>query len=154
MKTNAMRLLDSLNISYEVLSYAWDEKHGDAVSVAHLVGMEANRVCKTIVMHNEKRACFVFCVPGPYEINMKKARIITGSNSMSLVDQNELRSLTGYIRGGVSPLAMVRTFPVFIEETVQLYASVCVSAGVRGLQLLLAPQDLVFAAKAQWADLV
>lgn len=154
MKTNAMRILDGLGIPYEIRTYAWDGEHIDAVSAAERLGIEAERVCKTIVTRDPANAVFVFCLPAPCEISMKKARALIGVSPIDLVRRDELRTLTGYIRGGVSPLGMIHSYPTFIEETVRVYERICVSAGARGVQLELSPDDLLAAAHALWADLV
>jgi len=152
MKTNAMRILDASDISYEVLSYAWDEDHIDAVSVAAKLGLDPMQVCKTIVTRGSDDLIRVFCLPGPLEISMKKARACLQVSSLELVDQRDLRKLSGYIRGGVSPLGMIRPYPLYLEETMQLYDQVAISAGQRGVQLFLCPTDLQRVTGGNWAD--
>ncbi len=154
MKTNAMRILESLGIDYAIRSYQWDEDHLDAVHAAHSLGMDEEQVCKTIVMRNQDNQVFVFVLPAPFDINLKKARQVTGSREIDLVKAGELRALTGYIRGGCSPLGMLKNHPVFLEETIQLQERICVSAGQRGLQLFLAVSDLAKATQAVFADLI
>lgn len=154
MKTNAMRILSNADIPYEVLSYQVDEEHIDAMSVARQVGLDPLQVCKTIVTSTEHNDIIVFCLPAPYEISLKKARTVANAKFLELVDTDSLRSLTGYIRGGVSPLGMIHNYPLYIEETVQLLPKIAVSAGRRGFQLLLDPSDLAKAAAGIWADLV
>ena len=153
-KTNAMRILDNLGITYEVRTYAWDEDHIDAMHAAENLGIDPQEVCKTIIMRNQDKQLFVFCVPAPCEISLKKARAVTGSRSIDLIKSDELRPLTGYIRGGCSPLGMIHPYLTFIEETVQLLPRISVSAGLRGVQLLLSPLDLALAAGAVFADIV
>jgi len=153
-KTNAMRILENLGITFEVRTYAWDEDHIDAMHAAENLGLDPQEVCKTIIMRNQDKQLFVFCVPAPCEISLKKARVITSSRSIDLIKSDELRSLTGYIRGGCSPLGMIHPYPTFIEETVQLLPIVSVSAGLRGVQLILSPMDLAQAASAIFADIV
>ena len=152
MKTNAMRILESLGISYTVHEYEWDEEHLDAVYASQKAGLDPERVYKTIVMRNSDRELFVFCLPAKEEISLKKARSLTGSKEIDLVKATELLGLTGYIRGGCSPLGMRRKYPTFIEEMAQLEDTVYVSAGQRGFQLELAPEDLRRAADAVFAD--
>ncbi len=154
MKTNAMRILDTAHIFYETITYTVDEDHIDAVSVAHSLSMDPLQVCKTIVTTSNEGHIFVFCIPAPYEIALKKAKQITGTKSLELVAQHRLRTLTGYIRGGVSPIGMIHTYPTYIEETVQLLSHITVSGGQRGIQLLLTPTDLLQVTNAQWADLI
>ena len=152
MKTNAMRILDASGITYEVLSYAWDEDHIDAASVAAKLGLDPMQVCKTIVTRGSDDLIRVFCLPGPLEISMKKARACLQVSSLELVDQRDLRKLSGYIRGGVSPLGMIRPYPLYLEETMQLYDQVAISAGQRGVQLFLCPTDLQRVTGGNWAD--
>lgn len=153
MKTNAMRILDSAKISYEVLHYAWDEQHIDAQSVADMLGLDPMQGCKTIVTRGADDQVRVFCIPGPMEISMKKARALLGVGDLSLVHLDELRRLTGYIRGGVSPLGMIHPYPLYIEKTIQLMDRIAVSAGQRGYQILLDPKDLIRATGSIWADI-
>ncbi|MDD3791355.1 MAG: Cys-tRNA(Pro) deacylase [Sphaerochaetaceae bacterium] len=143
MKTNAMRLLEEANIGYEVVTYKVDEKHLDALSVAKMTNLEEGQVFKTIVCRNEIDKIFVFLVPGPLKIDLKAACRLGGSKKIELVENSELRSLTGYIRGGVSPLAMRRVYPLFLERAAEKYATIAVSGGLRGVQLLLSPSDLL-----------
>jgi Cys-tRNA(Pro)/Cys-tRNA(Cys) deacylase len=154
VKTNAMRILSDADIPFEVITYDADGQHIDAMSVAHQVGLDPLQVCKTLVTSTESNAIFVFCVPAPYEISLKKARSVVQAKSLELVDVNKLRSLTGYIRGGVSPLGMIHTYPLYIEETVQLLPKIAISAGKRGMQLFLDPNDLIQVANGVWADLI
>lgn len=153
-KTNAMRILDKDGIAYEVITYPWDEEHIDAMHAAQSIGMEPEEVLKTIVLRNQDKEVFVFCLPAPYEISLKKARVVTGSKEIDLIKTEELRTLTGYIRGGCSPLGMIHTFPTFIEETVQMYDRICVSGGLRGIQLRLSPTGLAQACQGRFADIV
>ena len=153
-KTNAMRILESLGIEYEIHRYEVDEDHLDAIHAAESAGLEKEKVFKTIVVRNQEKQLFVFCLPAEFEISMKRARELTGSKDLELVKQDELLSLTGYIRGGCSPLGMKRKYPTFIEETALLEDSIYVSAGVRGMQIELKPEDLAISADAQFADFI
>lgn len=154
MKTNAMRILEAAGIPYEIVTYEWDEDHIDALSVAGLTGLDPLQVVKTLVTQATDRSIHIFCIPAPYEFSMKKARALVGTDSIEMVKQQQLRPLTGYIRGGVSPLGMLRPYPLYLEETIQLMDRIAVSAGQRGYQLLLKPEDLQRAANGVWADLV
>jgi Cys-tRNA(Pro)/Cys-tRNA(Cys) deacylase len=154
MKTNAMRILEAAGIPYEIITYEWDEDHIDAMSVAVHAGLDPLSVVKTLVTQATDRSIHIFCVPAPYEFSMKKARTLVGTDSLELVKQQQLRPLTGYIRGGVSPLGMIRPYPLYMEETIQLMDRITVSAGQRGYQLLLKPEDLLNVAHGRWADLV
>lgn len=151
-KTNAMRILDSLGIGYEVLSYEWDEEHLDAVHASSSAGLPNEQVFKTIVMQNSDNEVFVFCLPADFSVSLKKARDVTGSKEIDLIKIDDLHPLTGYMRGGCSPLGMKRHFPTFVEELALLHEHIYVSAGLRGLELKIDPQDLVRAAGACFAD--
>ena len=173
MKTNAMRILDGLKIPYDVSTYEDDGEHelakGAALRLAEKIGVEPECVFKTIVMRSDtkeilvfcqnalseinlKKAC-VFCQSAVSEINLKKARTIAGCKEISPVKPEELLGLTGYIRGGCSPLGMKRKFRTFIDETVLLCDFVCISGGQRGVQIKLKPDDLIKACDAVVCDL-
>lgn len=151
-KTNAMRILDSLKIAYETVTYEWDEEHLDAVHASQSAGIETQQVFKTIVMQDSDNAVFVFCLPAEFSVSLKKARALTKSKDIDLIKMDKLQSTTGYIRGGCSPLGMKKHFPTFIEELALLEEYIYVSAGQRGIQLKLKPEDLLKAAEAVFAD--
>lgn len=151
-KTNAMRILESMGIAYEVVSYSWDEEQLDAVHASMMAGLSPQQVYKTIVMQDSDNQVFVFCLPAEFSVSLKKARELTQSKDLELIKLDTLQSITGDIRGGCSPLGMKRHFPTFIEEVAQLEPYIFVSAGQRGLQVKIRPDDLVFAANAQFAD--
>lgn len=157
MKTNAMRILDGLNIPYEVSSYEDDGEHvlekGAAVRLAEKLGVDPLTVFKTIVMRTESKEICVFCQSATSEINLKKARNAAGCKEINPVKPEELLALTGYIRGGCSPLGMKRKFRTFIDETILLCEQVCVSGGQRGVQIKLKPEDLIKATDAVVCDL-
>lgn len=157
-KTNAMRILDKLNIKYEASEYDDDGEHklehGAAALTAQKLGVSPEQVFKTIVFKSETKEVLVFCQDATHEINLKKARTIAGCKEVTPVKENELLALTGYIRGGCSPLGMKKQYRTFIDENILLLDTVCVSAGVRGTQLKLAPQDLISATNAVTADLI
>lgn len=157
-KTNAMRILDGLKIKYEVLSYDDDGEHelsrGAASNTAAKLGIDPAACFKTIVMRNESKQLFVFCQSAEHEINLKKARNACSSKEINPVKPEELLALTGYIRGGCSPIGMKRKFPTFIDESAMLHEYIYVSAGMRGEQLKIAPADLAKACDAQMVDLV
>ena len=135
MKTNAMRILDSMNISYEVLEYDIpDDLNVDiALHSAKVLNLSTEQVYKTIIMINSERQYFVFCLPAGFSISLKKAREITQSSSIDLMKTDNILSLTGYIRGGVSPIGMKRHFPTYICYLAQLEDFVYVSGGQRGV---------------------
>ncbi|HAP57446.1 MAG: Cys-tRNA(Pro) deacylase [Sphaerochaeta sp.] len=151
-KTNAMRILESMGIEYEVLSYDWDEEHLDAVHASQTAGLLPQQVFKTIVMQDDSKNVYVFCLPADFSVSLKKARTLTGSKDIDLIKLTQLQDLTGYVRGGCSPLGMKKHYPTFVEELAQLEEYIFVSAGQRGLQLKLRPEDLVRAANATFAD--
>ena len=123
-----MRILEAAGVPYSSVEYAWDEAHLDAVSAAQKLSIEPDMLFKTIVMMSEDNDVFVFCVPAPSEVSLKKVRNITGKKITPL-KLDALQKTTGYIRGGCSPLGMKKHFPTFIDETAQLYDRIYVSAG-------------------------
>lgn len=157
MKTNAMRILDGLKIPYETSSYDDDGEHelakGAALRLAEKIGVQPECVFKTIVMRTESKEICVFCQSAVSEINLKKARNAAGCKEISPVKPEELLGLTGYIRGGCSPLGMKRKFRTFIDETVLLCDFICISGGQRGIQIKLKPDDLIKACDAVVCDL-
>ena len=157
MKTNAMRILDGLKIPYEVSSYEDDGEHelakGAALRLAEKIGVQPECVFKTIVMRTENKEICVFCQSAVSEINLKKARNAAGCKEISPVKPEELLGLTGYIRGGCSPLGMKRKFRTFIDETVLLCDFICISGGQRGIQIKLKPDDLIKVCDAVVCDL-
>ena len=156
-KTNAMRILDNLKILYEVREYEDNVEHelekGAANRTAEKLGLEPETVYKTIVMRSDKKEIFVFCQSADKEINLKKARTVACCKEISPIKQEELLSVTGYIRGGCSPLGMKRQYKTFIDELATLYEKICISAGQRGLQIIISPEDLAKACDAQFVDL-
>lgn len=157
-KTNAMRILDGLKISYEVGEYEDDGEHvlekGAAVRMAQKLGVDPATVYKTIVMRTESKEICVFCQSAENEINLKKARQAAGCKEINPVKPEELLGLTGYIRGGCTPIGMKRKFRTFIDQSIQNHTTVCVSAGVRGMQLKIKPEDLIRATDAILCDLI
>lgn len=152
IKTNAMRVLDKLQVEYKTHSYEFDEDHLDAIHAAQSAGLELEKVFKTIVMINSNKELFVFVLPAEFEISLKKARSLTGSKDIELLKTSELLKYTGYIRGGCSPIAMTHKYKTYIEETALLEDCIYVSAGIRGTQLELNPNDLQKATDATFAD--
>lgn len=151
-KTNAMRILEGLGIEFEVDHYTWDEEHLDAVHASQSAGLSSEQVFKTIVMQNSDNEVFVFCLPASFSISLKKARSLTGSKDIDLIKMDNLQSLTGYMRGGCSPLGMRKQYPTFVEEIALLQEHIYISAGLRGVQLKIKPEDLVKAVGARFAD--
>lgn len=142
-KTNAARLLDARSIGYELAGYEVDENDLSAVTLAKKIGQNIEQIFKTLVLRGDKTGVFVAVIPGNAEVDLKKAARVSGNKYCAMVQQKELLGLTGYIRGGCSPLGMKKPYPVFIHETCLAFDSVFISAGQRGLQLLIRPDDLI-----------
>jgi Cys-tRNA(Pro)/Cys-tRNA(Cys) deacylase len=152
-KTNAARLLDSKNISYELLSYDVDESDLSANNVAIKLGQDINQVFKTLVLRGDKNGIFICIVPGSQEIDLKKAAKASGNKNAAMVQMKEILELTGYIRGGCSPIGMKKNYPTYIDETCILFEEIFVSAGIRGLQLKISPDDLIAATQSGVCEL-
>ena len=152
-KTNAIRIIESLRIPHETALYEAGEEHLDAVSVAHRIGVEPEIVFKTLVARSEKGEVAVFCIPAPLELDLKKAARAAGVKKVELVGLKELLPLTGYVRGGCSPVGMKKDYPTWIDETAILHEQIYVNAGCRGRQVALAAEDLRRACGAHFADL-
>jgi Cys-tRNA(Pro)/Cys-tRNA(Cys) deacylase len=152
-KTNVMRLLDAAKIPYEVKEYPVDESDLSAVHAAEFLDIPAERVFKTLVLQGASGAYTVCCIPAATELDLKKTAKAAGEKSIALIAQKELQPLTGYIRGGCSPIGMKKSFPTFIDETAELFDTIGVSAGERGVQVILAPADLAGFVPARFADL-
>jgi Cys-tRNA(Pro)/Cys-tRNA(Cys) deacylase len=152
-KTNAARLLDSLNIAYELRPYEVDPNDLTAVSVAHKIGLPPEQVFKTLLAHTNTSDHLFAVIPGDAELDLKKLAQAAGAKKTELASLKGVEPLTGYIRGGVTVMAAKKPFPVYVDETIELFDQISVSAGQRGLQLLLAPADYLRAANATLADL-
>lgn len=148
-KTNAARLLDKAKITYELIPYEVDEKDLSAVHVAASLGENIEQVFKTLVVHGDKSGYFVCVIPGEHEVDLKLAAKASGNKKCDLIPMKELLPLTGYIRGGCSPIGMKKHFPTYIHETCRHFPYIYISAGVRGLQIKIAPEDLIHEAKAE-----
>ena len=147
-KTNAARLLDKAKVKYELIPYEVDENDLSAPHVAESLGENIDQVFKTLVLHGDKSGHFVCVIPGEHEVDLKLAAKVSGNKKCDLIPMKELLPLTGYIRGGCSPIGMKKPFPTYIHETCMNFPHIFISAGVRGLQLKLAPQDLINQSKA------
>ena len=143
LKTNAARLLDAAGIAYELIPYEFTEDDLSAQHVAAELGEDIDRVFKTLVLRGDRTGFFVCVIPGNFEVDLKVAARISGNKNCEMLHVKELLPTTGYIRGGCSPIAMKKPFPTFIHESALLYDYIYVSAGIRGLQLRIAPQDLI-----------
>lgn len=155
-KTNAARLLDKAKIQYELIPYPVDEDHLDAQHVADALGEDINSVFKTLVLRGEPSSVgyFVCVVPGNTEVDLKKAAKAIGAKKAEMIHVKELLPLTGYIRGGCSPVGMKKPFPTFFHITANDFESIFVSAGLRGLQLKVNPKNLVGLVDGTVTDLV
>ena len=152
-KTNAARLLDQLKIPYELRAYEVDPNDLTAISVAHKIGLPPEQVFKTLLTTTTEKEHLFAIVPGDAELDLKKLAHAAGTRKVELASLKEVEPLTGYIRGGVTVLAAKKPFPAFADETIELFDIISVSAGQRGLQLLLSPADYLRATNATLADL-
>ena len=153
-KTNVVRLLETAHIPFAAHEYEYDETDLAAQHVADALGQDINRVFKTLVLRGERTGLFVCVVPGNSEVNLKKAAAAAGDKKAEMIAMKELLPLTGYIRGGCSPIGMKKPFPTFFHTTALDYDKIYVSAGVRGLQLEISPEDLIRYVGAEVTDLV
>ena len=142
-KTNAARLLEAAGIKFELIPYEYSEDDLSAQSVAAELGEDIDLVFKTLVLRGDRNGIFVCVIPGDFELDLKLAAKISGNKSCEMVHVRELLPLTGYIRGGCSPIGMKTAYPTFIHESALLYDFIYISAGQRGLQLKLDPRDLI-----------
>jgi Cys-tRNA(Pro)/Cys-tRNA(Cys) deacylase len=152
-KTNAARLLDQMGIHYELREYEVDPDDLAAETVAAKIGLPPEQVFKTLAARGDHNGISMALIPGDQELNLKALATATGERKIQLVPVKELQGLTGYIRGGVTALGAKRAFPVFVDETIELFDVVSISAGVRGMQILIAPADYLRAANGQLAAL-
>jgi Cys-tRNA(Pro)/Cys-tRNA(Cys) deacylase len=141
LKTNAARLLDSLGVRYELREYEVDPDDLAAESVAKKIGLPAEQVFKTLVARGDRNGVCMAVVPGDSEVDEKALARLTGDRRVEMAPLKEVQPLTGYIRGGVTALAARRDYPVYVDETVELFDQISISAGVRGTQILIAPGD-------------
>lgn len=153
-KTNAARLLDRQKIAYRLIAYTVDENDLGATHIATQLNEDIAQVFKTLVLKGDRSGHFVCVVPGADEVDLKKAAKATGNKKCDLIPQKELLPLTGYIRGGCSPIGMKKALPTFIHHSCLNYPALYVSAGVRGLQFQIAPTDLIAASHATVADII
>src|SRR5499427_5645744 len=152
-KTNAARLLDQLGIHYELREYDVDPNDLAAETVAAKIGLPPEQVFKTLVARGERNGVCMAVVPGDQELNLKALASAAGERKVELVPVKELQALTGYIRGGVTAMAAKRDFPVYADETIELFDIISISAGMQSLQILLEPADYLAVTKAKLADL-
>ena len=151
-KTNAARLLDKAGISYKLIPYEFDENDLAAQHVADSLGQDIRRVFKTLVLHGDKTGHIVCVIPGNEEVGLKALAKVSGNKKVEMIAMKDLLQVTGYIRGGCSPIGMKKPFPTYFHSTALDFEKIYVSAGVRGLQLEIAPNDLITYVKATVAD--
>ncbi len=152
-KTNAARILDGLGIAYELKTYAVDESDLSAVHVAQMSGLNIEMIFKTLVARGDKTGVIMAVIGGGDELNLKALARASGNKSVEMIALKELLPLTGYIRGGCSPLGAKKNYPVFVDSRALTLDRISISAGLRGMQIVLAPRDLVRAVNATVADL-
>ena len=152
-KTNAARLLDKAGIKYDLIPYEFDENDLAAQHVADSLGQDISRVFKTLVLHGDKTGHIVCVIPGNGEVDLKALAKVSGNKKVEMIPMKDLLATTGYIRGGCTPIGMKKSFPTFIHSSCQEHDYIYISAGVRGLQIRIAPQDLIAFVGAEVADI-
>lgn len=153
-KTNAIRLVQQAKIPFREAFYDYDEKDLSGLHAAAAVGMPPEQVFKTLVARGDKTGIHVFCIPVCSELDLKKAAKVSGNKKIELVAVKELLPLTGYIRGGCSPVGMKKRYPTYFDETCTLWDEIAVSAGARGHQMILPPEDLIRLVQASMTDII
>lgn len=152
-KTNAMRLLEAEKIVYETTQYEYDENHLSGEYAAQAIEMPAEQVFKTLVARGDKTGILVFCIPVNQELDLKKAAHVSKNKKVDMIHVKELLGLTGYIRGGCSPIGMKKKYPTFIDETAILFDKIAISAGIRGQQIIINPEALISFINSEIADI-
>jgi len=142
-KTNVARLLDSLKIDYKLVEYEIDESDLSAESVARKVNLPPGQVFKTLVARGDKTGVLMACIPGNSELDLKAMAAVSGDKKVEMVHVKEIQQITGYIRGGVSPIGAKKRYPVFLDESAVTFPFISISAGVRGSQIFVSPGDLI-----------
>lgn len=153
-KTNAIRILESKGITFSTATYMVDENNLDAVTVAEEIGAETESVFKTLVTRGDKNGINVFCIPANMELNLKKAAVVSGNKKIEMIKVKEITDITGYIRGGCSPIGMKKDYPTYIDETAQIFEEIYLSAGIRGMQIKVSPLALAEVIKAKFFDII
>ncbi len=152
-KTNACRILEQMGIPFATREYEVDPNDLAAETVAAKVGYPPEQVFKTLVVHGDKHGYAVAVVPGNWELDLKAMAKATGDRKVEMIPLKDVQPVTGYIRGGVTALGMKKTFPVVVDETMELWNEVCVSAGMRGMQIVIAPKDYIAVVNAKVAEI-
>lgn len=153
-KTNAVRIVEQGGFPCREVFYDYDERDLNGNHAAEAIGFPPEQVFKTLVARGSKTGINVFCIPVCCSLDLKKAAAVAGDKNMEMVAVKDLLALTGYIRGGCSPIGMKRKFPTFLEETCQLFDEIAVSAGQRGHQMILSPEALITLADAKLTDII
>ena len=152
-KTNVVRLIESEKIAYTIKEYEVDENDLSGVHVALQLGQPVEQVFKTLVLKGEQKGYLVCCIPVAEELDLKKVAKAAGDKKVEMIPMKDLFMVTGYIRGGCSPIGMKKKLPTFIDETCEIFDTIAISAGIRGMQILINPQDLINYTEAQSKDL-
>ncbi|EGO9939366.1 MULTISPECIES: Cys-tRNA(Pro) deacylase [Enterococcus] len=153
VKTNAIRMVEQKKIPYTEHEYEWDENHLSASSVAEQLPESQSRIFKTLVAVGNVTGPLVAVIPGEAELNLKKLAKVSGNKKVEMLHLKDLEATTGYIRGGCSPIGMKKLFPTYLDQIAESYEQIIVSAGRRGLQMELAPQDICALTSGQFADI-
>ena len=152
VKTNAMRLLDAAGIKYSTKEYEYDKSDLSGHHAAEVLGIPAEQVFKTLVTKGDKTGPVVFCIPVDEELDLKKAATVSKNKKVEMLHVKDLLGLTGYIRGGCSPIGMKKKFPTFIDESAILFDEISISAGVRGCQIIANPEDIAKYVDAEFIE--
>jgi len=153
-KTNVIRIIETAGVNYTTQDYEVTEDDLSGETVAKKIGVDPESVFKTLVTIGDKNTHFVFCIPVTTELNLKKAAAASGNKKIEMLKMKDLLPLTGYIRGGCSPIGMKKKFPTYIDETAQLFDNIHISAGIRGTQVCLSPDSLISLIDGFYADLI
>lgn len=154
IKTNAMRILDSKKVNYEVITYESNDGKIDGVSVAHKIGIDEERVFKTLVAQGTSKELYVFVIPVAEELNLKEAAVISGEKKVEMIHVNDIMKYTGYIRGGCSPIGQKKEYKTFIHESAKMLDFIIVSAGKIGYQIKINPNDLINTVSGKYENLI
>jgi Cys-tRNA(Pro)/Cys-tRNA(Cys) deacylase len=152
-KTNAMRLLDAKKFKYETMEYPVDESDLSAVSVAAKTGQDIRRIFKTLVLTGDKTGHIVACIPGERELDLKTMAKVSKNKKVDMIPMKDLQNITGYIRGGCSPLGMKKSYPTYIDESALNFPTILISGGKRGIQIEIEPENLREVLKADFTSI-
>ncbi len=153
-KTNVIRILEKEKRNFETIRYDFNENEIDALSVAKKIEAKPEMVFKTLVANGNKTGINVFVVPGPFELDLKKAAAVSSNKKIELIKVKDLSPITGYIRGGCSPIGMKKSYPTYIDESARLFEWIYISAGIRGMQVKILPSDLLNLVNAKFVDII